>query len=76
VRKDEPDAGHATWRHHWTAGREGLCPWPTVIAELKKRAYAGPVCLTAEYSDRESVDRLIVEDFAFARSLFDAAQEE
>jgi sugar phosphate isomerase/epimerase len=76
VRKDEPDAGHATWRHTWTAGREGLCPWPTVVAELRKRAYTGPVCLTAEYSDREAVDRLIVEDFAFARSLFDAAQEE
>ena len=54
----------------WTAGREGLCHWPTVVSELKARAYRGPVCLTAEYSDEASADRLIAEDLAFARSLF------
>jgi hypothetical protein len=58
------------WRHYWTTGRQGLCHWPTVVAELRKRNYSGPVCLTAEYSDQASVNRLIVEDLAFARSLW------
>jgi len=71
-----PEADFATWRHTWVGGRAGLCPWPIVAAELKRRAYAGPICLTAEYSDGESVDRLIAEDLAFARSLFDGPEEE
>jgi hypothetical protein len=41
-----------------------------VVAELKRRSYQGVVCLTAEYSDQASVDRLIAEDLAYARSLF------
>jgi len=69
VREGRADAA-AQWRHSWVAGREGLCHWPTVAAELKKRAYRGPVCLTAEYADAGAADRLIAEDIAFARSLF------
>jgi hypothetical protein len=30
------------------------------------------VCLTAEYSDHDAVDRLIAEDIAFAKALFAA----
>jgi len=41
-----------------------------VVEELKRRGYQGVVCLTAEYSDHDAVDRLIAEDIAFARSLF------
>ena len=39
-------------------------------AELKRRGYAGDVCLTAEYSDRGAVDRLVAEDLAYIKSLF------
>jgi len=60
----------ATWEHYWTAGREGFCHWPTVVHELRKRNYRGPVCLTAEYSDHAATDRLIAEDLAFAKSLW------
>jgi len=70
LRKTGPEADVVTWRHYWTSGRQGLCHWPTVVAELKKRSYTGFVCLTAEYSDHDSADRLIVEDLAFAKSLF------
>jgi hypothetical protein len=31
------------------------------------------VCLTAEYSDEASVNRLIAEDMAYAKSLFPAS---
>ena len=33
------------------------------------RAYGGVVCLTAEYSDTEAVNRLVIQDLAFAKSL-------
>ncbi len=63
--KGEP----ATWTHRWTTGRDGLASWPHVAAELKRRQWRGVVCLTAEYSDEKSVNALIAEDIAFARSL-------
>lgn len=70
LRENGPEAEVAAWRHYWTSGRQGLASWPRVAEELIARGYRGPVCLTAEYSDRPSADRLIAEDFAFARSLF------
>lgn len=68
-RASGPEAEEARWQHFWTSGRRGLASWSRVAAELKRRGYAGTVCLTAEYSDQASVDRLIAEDVAFARAL-------
>jgi hypothetical protein len=31
-----------------TTARQGLAHWPAVVAELRKRSYRGPGCLTAE----------------------------
>jgi sugar phosphate isomerase/epimerase len=69
-RVNGPEAEYAEWALYWTSGRQGLASWPAVVAELKARDYAGVVCLTAEYSDHASVDRLIAEDIAFAKALF------
>ena len=66
----EAGATSAEWSPYWTAGRLGLSPWPRVAAELKRRGYAGTVCLTAEYSGAVSVERQATEDLAFARTLF------
>jgi sugar phosphate isomerase/epimerase len=68
-RSNGPEAEYAEWRTYWTNGRHGLCVWPQVVEELKARAYEGVVCLTAEYSDRDAVERLITEDLAFAKAL-------
>jgi sugar phosphate isomerase/epimerase len=65
-----PEAEVAEWRHYWTDGRHGLASWLRVAAELRRRNYAGVICLTAEYSDGDAVDRLIRDDIAFAKSLF------
>lgn len=46
------------WRKFWSAGRFGLCSWPVVLAELRRRGYAGAYCLTAEYSDPDAVGDL------------------
>ena len=70
-RTNGPEGDSATWKNYWTTGRHGLAYWPRVAAELKKRDFSGDLCLTAEYSDQTSVDRLIAEDIAYARSLFD-----
>lgn len=69
-RQNGPEAESAVFGSYWTTGRHGMASWPRVAAELEKRDYRGVVCLTAEYSDHESVDRLIVDDIAFAKSLF------
>ena len=65
-----PEAENVQWETYWTTGRQGLASWPAVARELNKRSYEGDVCLTAEYSDHDAVDRLIAEDLAYARSLF------
>jgi sugar phosphate isomerase/epimerase len=69
-RANGPEAEDVQWKHYWTNGRQGLVSWPRVAETLKQRGYEGPICLTAEYSDKSAVNRLVVEDFAFAKSLF------
>jgi len=70
LRTNGPEAEAAEWQSYWTTGRHGLALWPRVAAELKRRSFTGDICLTAEYSDHNSVDRLVAEDIAFAKSLF------
>lgn len=70
VRTNGIEAEIAEWKSHWTSGRHGLAHWPRVAAELSKRGFRGDICLTAEYSDHGSVDRLIAEDIGLAKSLF------
>jgi sugar phosphate isomerase/epimerase len=69
-RTNGPEALAATYSYYWTSGRQGLASWKRVVEVLKRRGYSGPVCLTAEYTDEEAVDRLIAEDIAYAKSLF------
>ena len=65
-----PEAADVAWRTYWTSGRQGFASWPRVAADLQRRGWNGTVCLTAEYSDSESLDRLIAEDIAYAQALF------
>lgn len=67
-----PEAELAEWKVYWTSGRQGRASWPRVVAKLKEMNYTGPICLTAEYSDEDAVDRLIAEDLAFAKALLAA----
>lgn len=69
-RKNGPEAAVADWEVFWTTGRHGQASWPQVATLLKQRGYTGVVCLPAEYTDEPSVERLIAEDIAFAKSLF------
>jgi sugar phosphate isomerase/epimerase len=69
-RVNGPEAEAAEWRVHWTSGRNGLASWPRVAAKLRQMQYEGPICLSGEYSAEDQVDRLIVEDLAFAQACF------
>lgn len=66
-----PEAEEAKWEVYWTNGRQGLASWRRVAEYLKKRNYKGVICLTAEYSAKDEVNRLIAEDIKFAKSLFE-----
>ncbi len=70
-RVNGPEAETAEWDVHWTSGRQGRASWPWVARELQARGYSGVVCLTAEYSEEQAVNRLIAEDIAFGRALFE-----
>lgn len=65
-----PEAEAAAWQVYWTSGRQGRASWARVAEKVRTMNYRGPICLTAEYSDEPAVNRLIVEDFAYAKSLF------
>ncbi len=67
-RRDGPGGA---WRCRWVGGREGMADWPAAVAELKRRGYAGDVCLTAEYSDPGAAERLAAEDLVYLKSLFE-----
>lgn len=71
-RKNPQDGTSAGWSAYWMPGREGLASWKRVAEELKRRQFGGVVCLTAEYSEEDQVDKFIAEDLHFARSVFGA----
>ena len=69
-RVNGPEAETASWKRHFTSGRHGLASWERVSDCLKEKNYKGVICLTAEFSDEEQVNRLIAEDIQYAKSLF------
>lgn len=69
-RVNGPEAEVAQWQVYWTSGRQGRASWADVAAKVKAMGYTGPICFSAEYSAEHEVDRLLVEDLAFAKMLF------
>ena len=67
-----PEAAEAEWQIYWTSGSQGRASWRQVIDKVKAIGCTGPICFSAEYTDEERVDELIVADLAFARDLFNA----
>ncbi len=69
-RQNSPEAQPAEWSVCWTTGPDGRASWPRVAAKLQAMHYQGPLCFSAEYTAESEVDRLIVEDLAYAKTLF------
>ena len=72
-RTNGPEAQEAQWQVHWTSGPHGRASWPRVARKLKEVDYSGPFCFSAEHSDSDALERLVVEDLAYARSVFEEA---
>ena len=65
-----PEAAEASWSVYWTTGRQGRASWQRVADKLKQMQYHRPVCFSGEYTQEKEVDRLLVEDLAYARTCF------
>lgn len=74
-RKNGPEAKQAEWERYFTLGTQGLASWPRAAAYLRNRNYDGVVCLTAEYTQEEEVDRLIQQDIVYAKTLFQEQED-
>ena len=69
-RRTGSEAENVQWYRYWTNGPQGLLSWPEVASELNNREYRGVVCLCAEYTDKEHTERLIRDDLAYAKRVF------
>jgi len=65
-----PEAETAGWDYYFTTGRQGLSSWDRISAYLKEKDFKGTICLFAEYSDEEHVNKLIADDIAYSKTLF------
>lgn len=70
-RTNGPEAEVAKWESYFTSGRQGRSDWAKVAEGVRSVGYSGPITFSAEYSDEEAVERLVVEDLAYAQDLFD-----
>ena len=74
-RINNENADEAEWRTTWLLGCHGILSWKLVAAELRRRNYQGPICLTAEYSGKdrplEGQDsaKLVKQDLTYWNSL-------
>lgn len=66
-----PESEEARWNVYWTTGKHGRSSWQRLAGKLKQMKYTGPVCMSAEYSAEKDVDRLILDDLAYAKACFE-----
>ena len=69
-RANGPEAEQAKFIPYFTTARQGAAAWQDAADALKKREYAGNICLPAEYTDEENVQKYVKEDLRYAKSLF------
>ena len=75
-------AEEAEWEVLWTTARHSGYSWRTMVKELRRRGYAGDVCLPAEYSPETGNGQLMGDDvipnltcdLGYIKSLFSASE--
>jgi len=74
-RVDDPASsqGDPVWEPVFTDARSGMAEWCGAIGYLVEREFAGPICLTAEYTDESDLVAKVTQDLEYARSLRTAA---
>ncbi len=71
-RTNGPEAEQASFTPYFTTARQGAASWKDAADALKKRGYAGNICLPAEYTDEANVEKYVAGDLTYAKSLFEA----
>jgi sugar phosphate isomerase/epimerase len=63
--------GEALFHDFMVQGPDGRCSWPRAVKHLKKKGYAGPWCLPAEYDDcsPEQVVQYVRQDLIWLKKL-------
>lgn len=57
------------FRPYFTTGNDGAADWSAILRYLKKRGYAGDLCMPAEYNDEKKEVELITQDIAYVKAL-------
>ena len=70
-RVDGPEAANGNWKRYFTTAKDGMASWTRIAGYLKQRGYSGVLCLTAEYTAKEEVNKLAAFDIEYARTVFD-----
>jgi sugar phosphate isomerase/epimerase len=68
--KTGPEKDVAAWESYWTTGIHALGSWKQAADHLKKRGYGGLICMPAEYSDEQKVEKYTKQDLAYIKTLF------
>ncbi|MGN7798610.1 sugar phosphate isomerase/epimerase family protein [Leifsonia sp. 22587] len=63
------------WEPVFTDARNGMAEWGRAIRYLTASAFAGPICLTAEYTDESDLVAKVTRDLAHAKRLQTQARE-
>jgi sugar phosphate isomerase/epimerase len=66
-------AGDPVWEPVFTDARSGMAEWGRALCYLAEHRFAGPICLTAEYTDENDLVAKATRDLEHARSLQAAA---
>jgi sugar phosphate isomerase/epimerase len=65
-----PEQDEAVWDAYWTTGRHACGNWRDAVNHLKKRGYSGIICMPAEYTDEQNVEKFTRQDIAYLKGLF------
>ena len=75
ARVEDAVSAHAdpVWEPVFTDARSGMAEWGRALGYLAEHGFAGPICLTAEYTDESDLVAKVTRDLEYARSLQTAA---
>jgi sugar phosphate isomerase/epimerase len=65
--------GDPVWEPVFTDASHGMAEWGRALEYLARRGFAGPVCLTAEYTDETDLVDKVTRDLEHAKGLLTSA---
>jgi sugar phosphate isomerase/epimerase len=66
-----PGSVGGAWKPWFVQAEDGLSDWAAVLAQVRRQAFTGPVCLTGQYSDPSvPVEKRLEADLRTARAAY------